>query len=144
MEVFGQELLHKHGDVKAERAMTPTTLDGSEEAEVASTSIVGLAAQKRQRELEIFPRVRFAHLSTPLEYCPRLSEALGGVEIYVKRDDCTGLASGGNKTRKLGKNQSKKNHQNSNVCILAFYTISKFSQFQNTRIYNRMADGGGN
>lgn len=81
--------------------MTPTTLDGSEEAEVASTSIVGLAAQKRQRELEMFPRVQLAHLSTPLEYCPRLSEALGGVEIYVKRDDCTGLASGGNKARKL-------------------------------------------
>jgi len=40
-------------------------------------------------------------LPTPLEHLPRLSEHLGGPNIYVKRDDCTGLASGGNKTRKL-------------------------------------------
>lgn len=48
-----------------------------------------------------FPRVSLAHLPTPLEHLPRLSEHLGGPNIYVKRDDCTGLASGGNKTRKL-------------------------------------------
>ena len=42
-----------------------------------------------------------AHLPTPLEQMPRLSKHLGGPDIYVKRDDCTGLASGGNKTRKL-------------------------------------------
>jgi len=45
--------------------------------------------------------VPLAHLPTPLEYLPRLSKHLGGPDIYVKRDDCTGLASGGNKTRKL-------------------------------------------
>ena len=48
-----------------------------------------------------FPRVRFAHLPTPLEPMPNLTRLLGGPELYVKRDDCTGLASGGNKTRKL-------------------------------------------
>ena len=48
-----------------------------------------------------FPRVPLAHLPTPLEHLPRLSEHLGGPAIYVKRDDCTGLATGGNKTRKL-------------------------------------------
>jgi len=48
-----------------------------------------------------FPRVRLAHLPTPLEPLPRLSEALGGPEIWIKRDDCTGLSTGGNKTRKL-------------------------------------------
>ena len=47
-----------------------------------------------------FPRVRLAHLPTPLEPLPRLSEALG-FELWIKRDDCTGLAGGGNKTRKL-------------------------------------------
>lgn len=47
------------------------------------------------------PRLRFAHLPTPVEELPRLSEALGGVQILVKRDDQTGLALGGNKTRKL-------------------------------------------
>ena len=47
-----------------------------------------------------FPRARFAHLPTPLEPLPRLGAALG-VDLWVKRDDCTGLAGGGNKTRKL-------------------------------------------
>jgi L-cysteate sulfo-lyase len=51
--------------------------------------------------LDNFSRVPLAHLPTPLEHLPRLSEHLGGPQIYVKRDDCTGLASGGNKTRKL-------------------------------------------
>ncbi|TDK42193.1 D-cysteine desulfhydrase [Antarcticimicrobium luteum] len=48
-----------------------------------------------------FPRTRLAHLPTPLEPLPRLSAALGGPEIWIKRDDCTGLSTGGNKTRKL-------------------------------------------
>ncbi|OYX59153.1 MAG: D-cysteine desulfhydrase [Brevundimonas subvibrioides] len=47
-----------------------------------------------------FPRLRLAHLPTPLEPLPRLSEALG-IDLWIKRDDCTGLAGGGNKTRKL-------------------------------------------
>lgn len=47
------------------------------------------------------PRLPFAHLPTPLEPLPRLSAHLGGAEIWVKRDDQTGLAGGGNKTRKL-------------------------------------------
>jgi L-cysteate sulfo-lyase len=51
--------------------------------------------------LDKFPRVSLAHLPTPLEHLPRLSKHLGGPNIYVKRDDCTGLATGGNKTRKL-------------------------------------------
>ena len=48
-----------------------------------------------------FPRVPLAHLPTRLEHLPRLSEHLDGPDIWVKRDDCTGLATGGNKTRKL-------------------------------------------
>ena len=48
-----------------------------------------------------FARVRLGHLPTPLEPMDRLSEALGGPRFWVKRDDCTGLSSGGNKTRKL-------------------------------------------
>ena len=48
-----------------------------------------------------FPKVRLGHLSTPLEPMDRLSEILGGPRLWVKRDDCTGLSSGGNKTRKL-------------------------------------------
>jgi len=47
-----------------------------------------------------FPRVFLAHLATPLEPMERLSKELG-VEIWIKRDDCTGMSTGGNKTRKL-------------------------------------------
>jgi L-cysteate sulfo-lyase len=48
-----------------------------------------------------FPRLFLAHLPTPLEKLDRLSAALGGPEIWIKRDDCTGMSTGGNKTRKL-------------------------------------------
>ena len=44
------------------------------------------------------PRLRFAHLPTPLDSCNRLSDLLG-VRLVMKRDDCTGLAVGGNKIR---------------------------------------------
>lgn len=47
------------------------------------------------------PRVPLAHLPTPLDPLDRLSETLGGPRIWMKRDDCTGLGTGGNKTRKL-------------------------------------------
>ena len=52
-------------------------------------------------KLSRFPRVRLGHGPTPLEPLRRLSEVLGGPNLYIKRDDCTGLATGGNKTRKL-------------------------------------------
>jgi 1-aminocyclopropane-1-carboxylate deaminase/D-cysteine desulfhydrase-like pyridoxal-dependent ACC family enzyme len=46
------------------------------------------------------PRVRLAHLPTPLEELPRFSAAMGGgVHVWIKRDDCTGLVLGGNKAR---------------------------------------------
>ena len=47
-------------------------------------------------------RLDFAHLPTPVERLPRLSEFLGGPEILIKRDDQTGLATGGNKRRLRG------------------------------------------
>jgi len=46
-------------------------------------------------------RLHFAHLPTPVEELPRLTAALNGPQLWVKRDDQTGLAFGGNKTRKL-------------------------------------------
>lgn len=49
--------------------------------------------------LRAIPRASLAHVPTPLEHLPRLSAAAGGPPIYVKRDDCTGLALGGNKAR---------------------------------------------
>ena len=46
------------------------------------------------------PRIEITHAPTPLEFAPRLSAELG-YNLHIKRDDCTGLAVGGNKTRKL-------------------------------------------
>lgn len=51
--------------------------------------------------LAAFPRAAIAHTPTPFERLERLSERLGGPNIWIKRDDCTGLAGGGNKARKL-------------------------------------------
>lgn len=52
-------------------------------------------------DLDRFARVALCHAPTPLEPMSRLSDLLGGPRLWVKRDDCTGLAGGGNKTRKL-------------------------------------------
>ena len=48
-----------------------------------------------------FNRMQLGHFPTPIEHLNNISEYLKGPDIYIKRDDCTGLASGGNKTRKL-------------------------------------------
>ena len=47
------------------------------------------------------PRITLAHTPTPLEALPNFTKALGGPDIWIKRDDCTGFALGGNKVRKL-------------------------------------------
>ena len=48
-----------------------------------------------------FPRIPLGHFPTPLEPMQNLSRVLGGPRLWIKRDDCTGLSTGGNKTRKL-------------------------------------------
>ncbi len=48
-----------------------------------------------------FPRVKLCHAPTPLEFMPNLTKHLGGPQLWIKRDDCTGIATGGNKNRKL-------------------------------------------
>src|SRR5262245_49945063 len=58
--------------------------------------------ESAQMRLNEFPRFRLAHAPTPLEPLDRLRKVLAGPKLYIKRDDCTGLALGGNKTRKLG------------------------------------------
>jgi L-cysteate sulfo-lyase len=52
-------------------------------------------------ELSLFPRIQLGHFPTPLEPMANLTALLGGPRLWVKRDDCTGLSTGGNKTRKL-------------------------------------------
>lgn len=58
-----------------------------------------VSSDELRRRTEGLARVRLAHLPTPFEEAPRFSEKLGGPRIFIKRDDCTGLAFGGNKTR---------------------------------------------
>ncbi len=60
-----------------------------------------ITVDELRRRLAGFPRARLAHLPTPLEEMRRLSKRLGDPTLYMKRDDQTGLAFGGNKTRKL-------------------------------------------
>jgi L-cysteate sulfo-lyase len=58
-----------------------------------------ISVKELGRRISKFPRVKLGELPTPLQELPRLSEALGGPRIVMKRDDLTGLAFGGNKTR---------------------------------------------
>jgi 1-aminocyclopropane-1-carboxylate deaminase/D-cysteine desulfhydrase-like pyridoxal-dependent ACC family enzyme len=60
-----------------------------------------LSTEISLRKLRSLGRVGLAHLPTPLESLSRLTIAPDSPCVWVKRDDCTGLATGGNKTRKL-------------------------------------------
>jgi 1-aminocyclopropane-1-carboxylate deaminase/D-cysteine desulfhydrase-like pyridoxal-dependent ACC family enzyme len=58
-----------------------------------------LTPNELQAKIDKLPRMNIAHLPTPLEEMPRLTERLGGPKIWIKREDMTGLAYGGNKAR---------------------------------------------
>ena len=64
------------------------------------TSTAALIQSARQ-QLEELPRHTLGFGPTPLTLLPRITARLGGPKVWIKRDDCTGLATGGNKTRKL-------------------------------------------
>jgi D-cysteine desulfhydrase len=65
------------------------------------------------------PRIKIAHLPTPVEELPRLSSVLNGPQLLIKRDDQTGLAFGGNKTRKLEFLLAEARSQNADTIITA-------------------------
>lgn len=58
-----------------------------------------VSTKELRQKIAALPRLHLAHLPTPLEDLPRFSQTLGGPRILIKRDDCTGLLFGGNKTR---------------------------------------------
>src|SRR5947207_7412685 len=68
-------------------------------AAIAQIRVDGLNV--KAMHIETLPRFPLAQLPTPIERLERLSSELGGPELLIKRDDQTGLALGGNKTRKL-------------------------------------------
>lgn len=82
------------------------------------------------------PRVRLAHLPTPLHYCPRLSRELG-VELYIKRDDLTGLALGGNKTRNLEFRMAEARAAEADILLFAV-EVSSNSARQTTAAANML------
>jgi len=72
------------------------------------------------------PRVKLAHAPTPLEHMPNLSALLGGPGLYVKRDDCTGLAMGGNKARQLEYYFGEAVHQGADAVMITGAVQSNF------------------
>ena len=104
--------LHYFSDAKRVIIPAVTNIGGHDVSDIQTDPVSKTHAPLRSelsmglcKDLSIalakFPRTRLGHLPTPLEPMDRLSEALGGPRFWVKRDDCTGLSSGGNKTRKL-------------------------------------------
>lgn len=86
----------------ARRSNQPKQTSGSEDHDQMNTSDTRSPTGSREPEwLDAIPRIKLGHLPTPFEPMERLSRELGGPRLWVKRDDCTGLATGGNKTRKL-------------------------------------------
>ena len=76
-----------------------------------------MGTKVNQRWLSEQGRVSLMHGPTPLEPMDRLSEELGGPRIWLKRDDCTGLATGGNKTRKLEFLMAEATEQNADTVV---------------------------
>ena len=75
-----------------------------------------------------FPRLRFGHLPTPLEPLENLTRELGGPDIWIKRDDCTGLATGGNKTRKLEFLMAEAKEQDADIVLTQGATQSNHAR----------------
>lgn len=76
--------------------------------------------------LSDYPRVILAHAPTPLEFMPNFTEWLGGPDVYVKRDDCTGLAMGGNKARQLEYYLGEARARNADTVIITGAVQSNF------------------
>src|SRR3954451_24226868 len=62
-------------------------------------SVPVLSPEDVRRAVAALPRLHLAHLPTPLDEAPRFAERIGVGRVLIKRDDCTGMLFGGNKTR---------------------------------------------
>lgn len=95
-------------------------------ADVQTGSPRRYTRQELREALGRVPRANLAFLPTPLQDCPRLSGALGGPRILVKRDDQTGLAFGGNKTRQLEFLLAAAQQAGADTIVTGAYTNSNF------------------
>ena len=77
-------------------------------------------------KLDVLPRTPLAHTPTPIEKLNNLSAVLGGGALYVKRDDCTGLAMGGNKARQLEYYFGEALEQNADTVLITGAVQSNF------------------
>lgn len=77
-------------------------------------------------KIEELPRLRLCTLPTPLMEAPRLSAKLGGPKILIKRDDLTGLAMGGNKSRPLEFLMTEAKYMGADILITAGYQQSNW------------------
>ena len=88
--------------------------------------------ESREKALEAaiarLPRVSLACRPTPLEAMPRLSRELGGPPLYIKRDDLTGLAMGGNKTRMLEFNMAEALEKGAEVVVFSAAVQSNYAR----------------
>ncbi len=83
----------------------------------------------RLGRLDELPRAQFGHYPTPLEAMPNLAAALGrGGGLYVKRDDCTGLAFGGNKVRQLEFYLGEAQAEGANTVLITGAVQSNFAR----------------
>jgi 1-aminocyclopropane-1-carboxylate deaminase/D-cysteine desulfhydrase-like pyridoxal-dependent ACC family enzyme len=76
-----------------------------------------LTTEELRRCVARLPRVDLAHLPTPLEEVPRFADRVGAARIFLKRDDCTGLLFGGNKTRHNELLMADALHQGADVVV---------------------------
>jgi D-cysteine desulfhydrase/L-cysteate sulfo-lyase len=76
--------------------------------------------------LDELPRARLCRTPTPIEAMPNLAARIGGVELYVKRDDLTGLALGGNKVRQLEFYMGEAQAQNADTILITGAVQSNF------------------
>ena len=77
-------------------------------------------------KLDALPRTPLAHTPTPIEKLNNLSGVLGGGVLYIKRDDCTGLAMGGNKARQLEYYFGEALQQNADTVLITGAVQSNF------------------
>ncbi|MFN8488946.1 MAG: D-cysteine desulfhydrase family protein [Caldilineaceae bacterium] len=82
--------------------------------------------QKLENAIARLNRIKLGYTQTPLEPLPRLSAALGGPPLYIKRDDLTGLAFGGNKTRMLEFSMADAVEKGAEVIVMGAATQSNY------------------
>ena len=78
--------------------------------------------------LDDLPRVALGHGPTPLEAMPNLARRFGGLEFHVKRDDCTGMAFGGNKVRQLEFYLGEARAEGADVVLITGVVQSNFAR----------------